>query len=422
MRKVFLFILLVIVLVSLSWFKDLLAQDLSKVSDEQKKELLRLYKSKNATVPESKDTYSTPEIFDDSLAAPDNPVMAGQAPIDALSKHRDNEKEKVISRGLKAELPTFEELKPFGYDLFENASENSSSVDIATTADYVLGPGDNILVYLWGRVEKEYNLTLDREGKVFVPQVGEIVGWSLSLEKFQERAIRQFSRVYSDFDLTISLGKIRSIRIYVTGEVKRPGAYTVSSLTSLFNAIYTAGGPNERGSMRSIKLMRAGKEAAIVDLYKFLLEGDNAFDARLESGDLIFVPVAGTMVAIRGEVKRPAWYEISNNETALTLLHLAGDQTAEAHLDRVMLERVSGKAEWEVLDLNLNQSATSSSGDMALKDGDRVTVYSIFDFKRNMVSIAGQVKHAGCYERNDSTKVADLLNRGQLQAYDVYYD
>jgi len=420
MRKVFFFVLLVIVLVSLNWFKDLLAQDLSNMSDDQKEQLLKLYKSKKSSPSESGDVYTTPDIFEDSLDAKATNVQKNLNAKDILSSHREAPLVQTPLAG--KQLADFAELKPFGFDLFESTSENEPPVDIATTSDYVLGPGDNILIYLWGRVEKEYNLTFDREGKVFVPQVGEIIGWGLTLEQLKTRTEKQFSKVYSDFELTISLGKIRSMRIYVTGEVKRPGAYTVSSLTSLFNAIYTAGGPNERGSMRNIKLMRAGKSEATVDLYKFLLEGDNSVDARLQTGDLIFVPVAGTRVAIRGEVKRPALYELSGSETALNLLSLAGEPTAEAHLDRVMLERVSGKAEWEVLDLNLNKQSTAAADDILLKDGDRMTVYSIFDFKRNMVSIAGHVKHPGYYERNDSTKVADLITRGQLQPYDVYLE
>lgn len=420
MRKVFFFSLLVIVLVSLSWFKDLLAQDLSKVSDEQKKELLNLYNSKKIAKSSNSEVYTTPEIYNDSAVKKSDSDFSQLDSNNPLSAHRNQAWAKTGT--MEKKLADFEELKPFGFDLFENAAENDQPVDIATTSDYVLGPGDNILIYLWGRVEKEFNLTFDREGKVFVPQVGEVIGWGLTLEQFKTRVQKQFSKAYSDFDLTVSLGKIRSMRIYVTGEVRRPGAYTVSSLTSLFNAIYTAGGPNERGSMRNIKLMRAGKPEATVDLYKFLLEGDNSTDARLQTGDLIFVPVAGTRVAIRGEIKRPALYELSGNETALTLLNLAGQPTAEAHLDRVMLERVSGKAEWEVLDLNLNQKSGANLNDILLKDGDRMTVYSIFDQKRNMVAIAGQVKHPGYYERNDSTKIADLILRGQLQPYDVYYE
>lgn len=421
MKRVFAFVILVIVLVSLSWFKDLLAQDLSELTDEQKKELLQQFKSKRPVQSESGDVYVTPEIYGD-LQEVRSGAKDGASSQDALGAHREVSKVVTVAGSFRKQLVNFEELRPFGYDLFESAAYENQTIDIATTSDYVLGPGDNILVYLWGRVEKEYNLTLDREGKVFVPQVGEIIGWGLTLEQFQVRAAKQFSKVYSDFQLTISLGKIRSIRIYVTGEVKRPGAYTVSSLTSLFNAIYTAGGPNERGSMRRIKLMRSGKSEAIVDLYKFLLEGDNSVDARLQTGDLIFVPVAGTRVAIRGEIKRAAWYELSGTETAQDLLQLAGQPTAEAHLDRVMLERVSGKAEWEVLDLNLNQNAADSTGDISLKDGDRMTVYSIFELKKNMVAIAGHVRHAGYYERNDSTRIADLINRGQLQPYDVYFE
>lgn len=416
MRKVFFFSLLVIVLVSLSWFKDLLAQDLSNVSVEQKKELLKLYNSKKSAKTSGSEVYTTPEIYNDMLDDERDQLYVK----DPLGAHREQSLEATSI--LKKKLADFSELKPFGFDLFESAEANDQPVDIVTTSDYVLGPGDNVLVYLWGRVEKEFNLTFDREGKVFVPQVGEVIGWGLTLEQFKARVQKHFSKVYSDFDLTVSLGKIRSMRIYVTGEVKRPGAYTVSSLTSLFNAIYTAGGPNGRGSMRNIKLMRAGKSEATVDLYKFLLEGDNSVDARLQTGDLIFVPVAGTRVAIRGEIKRPALYELTGNETALTLLNLAGQPTAEAHLDRVMLERVSGKAEWEVLDLNLNQKTGTGVNDILLEDGDRMTVYSIFDLKRNMVAIAGHVKHPGYYERNDSTKIADLIIRGQLQPYDVFYE
>ena len=425
MRKILFFVLLVIVLVSLSWFKDLLAQDVSKLTDDQKEQLMKLYKSKKTTQPESPGVYTTPDIFEDSTAAKTKNIKEKLDLTDPLRSHREAalaQGSTALSSMTRKQMSNFEDLKPFGYDLFENSVESEAPVDIATTSDYVLGPGDNILVYLWGRVEKEFNLTFDREGKVFVPQVGEIIGWGLTLEQFKTRAEKQFAKAYSDFDLTISLGKIRSIRIYVTGEVKRPGAYTVSSLTSLFNAIYAAGGPNERGSMRHIKLMRSGKPEAIVDLYKFLLEGDNSIDARLQTGDLIFVPVAGTRVAIRGEIKRPALYELTGNETALDLLELAGQPTAEAHLDRVMLERVSGKAEWEVIDLNLNQNCPDSIRNQVLKDGDRVTIFSIFDFKRNMVAIAGHVKHPGYYERDDTTRVSDLIKQGQLQLYDVYYE
>ncbi|MCH7689616.1 MAG: SLBB domain-containing protein [candidate division Zixibacteria bacterium] len=422
MRKIIFFVTLVIVLVSLNWFRELTAQDLSNISDEQKAKLLKIYKARNSGVPDKPRVYKTPEIYEDSANFRlDLRKTEIEAPTELSTLARHLQRKGTAAASGKKKLVAFEDLKVFGMELFESAGNITQPVDIATSSDYVLGPGDNVLIYLWGRVEKEYNLTIDREGKIFVPQVGELVVWGLTLEQFKARAIKQFSKVYSDYNLTISLGKIRSIRIFVTGEVKRPGAYTVSSLTSLFNAIYTAGGPNQRGSMRYIRLMRSGKEQSVVDLYKFLLEGNNSIDVRLQTGDLIFVPVAGTRVAIRGEVKRQAKYELIGQETALDLLALAGQPTAEAHLDRVMLERVTGKSEWEVLDLNLNQ-ARGPVDAVVLQDGDRITVASIFDFKKNMVSITGHVKHPGFYERNDTTRVSDLLKRAQLQPYDVYYD
>ena len=254
MRKIIFFITLVIVLVSLNWFRELVAQDLSNVSNEQRAELLQLYKAQKSGVSDKPRVYKTPEIYADSANYQSKfrkTETEDSTKLSTLGRHL--QRKNTAADLVKKSLVNFEDLKVFGMELFEGAENIAQPVDIATTSDYVLGPGDNVLIYLWGRVEKEYNLTIDREGKIFVPQVGELVIWGLTLKQFKTRAIKQFSKVYSDYNLTISLGKIRSIRIFVTGEVKRPGAYTISSLTSLFNAIYSAGGPNRRGSMRNIK-------------------------------------------------------------------------------------------------------------------------------------------------------------------------
>lgn len=423
--RVLILVLFVIVLVSVTWFKMLVAQDLSKLTVEEKYRLLKESQKKLPQGPES-EYYQSPPIFDDT-----HMPGSGVAKMEELSKgmapgERDST---LVSSSTSPDthpldsghMPEFEQLRPFGMNLFQGPQQIDPPIDIASAADYILGPSDNVIIYLWGRVEKEYNLTLDREGKVFIPRVGEIIGWGLTLEKFTQRAQKQFSTVYSEFDLTVSLGKIRSIRLYVTGEVKRPGAYTVSSLTSLFNAIYIAGGPNERGSMRTIKLMRNGKPITTVDLYKLLLKGDNSTDIRLQTGDVVFVPVAGPRVAIRGEMNRSAVYELKGGETAFDLLALAGNSTPQAYLDRVMLERISPTNEWEVLDLNLNTENGLPIDTLMLTDGDRLTVFSIYDAKTNMVAIFGRVKHPGYYERNDSTRVSDLISQSQLQPYDIYY-
>ncbi|MCK4372137.1 MAG: SLBB domain-containing protein, partial [candidate division Zixibacteria bacterium] len=337
LKRILILIALMIVLVALNWFEDLVAQDLGSLTEEQKTKLIEEYRQQAALKGET-GYYQTPAEVDGSSSLPpaagDSKLSLDPAPA-------------------PAKLPPHE-LRPFGIEFFAQSTEMAPPADIASLDDYVLGPGDNLIIFLWGRVEKEYNLTVDREGKLFIPTVGELTVWGLSLEQFTQRAQKRFAAVYSDFELTCSLGRIRSIRIFITGEVQRPGAYTVSSLVSLFNALSLAGGPNERGSMRLIKLMKKGQPKATVDLYRLLLEGDNSTDIRLESGDVIFVPVAGARVAIEGEIKRPGIYELKGGETAGDLLALAGSPTAQAYLDRILLERVSDYDHWEVLDLNLN--------------------------------------------------------------------
>ncbi|MBU0982413.1 MAG: SLBB domain-containing protein [candidate division Zixibacteria bacterium] len=407
MRKFLIVVLAIIILVCLNWFTDAVAQDLKidGLSAEQKKALLQRYDATGAE--EDTGAYRTPEIFsNDGLARrPETPDdTPTSTPVDGSPA-----------------LTPFSELEPFGTGLFADARDVVPPNDVAADDDYVLGPGDNILVNLWGRVEQEYALVVNREGKITIPRAGEILAWGKTLGEFEPLLKQRLSSVYSGFELSVSLGKIRSIRLYLTGEVKRPGAYTVSSLTSLFNALYLAGGPGPNGSMRSIRVMRNGKQVAEADLYRFLLEGDNSSDVRLQSGDAIFVPVAGPRVAIRGRINRPAIYELKHNETALDVLALAGNARPEAYLDRVMLERVSGRDQWAVIDLNLNDAVPDSTDRMPMLDGDRMTVFSVFELKHNMVAAFGLVQHPGYYERNDSTTISELLSRSKLQPYDVYY-
>lgn len=425
-RLIFL-LLLVIVLVSLNWFRVVLAGPLDQLSEEEKARLVDKYRRTQSNTPKT-NVYQTPELYEDvdgdprddhrttdSMKAAENDGESKSA----LSQHRH-----LSQTGLSTDRPAlieFSELTPFGMELFSGPQDANPPADVSASDDYQLGPGDHLVVYVWGRAEKEYQLTVDREGKVFIPTAGELLAWGLTLNQFEQKAQRLLSTVYSDFELNVSLGKIRSMRIYVTGEVKNPGAYTVSSLTSLFNAIYIAGGPNERGSMRDIQLVRAGEPVANVDLYRLLLAGDNSTDLRLRTGDVVFVPVAGPRVAIRGEIKRPAIYELSGSQSARDLLGLAGRPTAQAYLDRVMLERISGNGEWEVRDLDLSSTDSTDTASIVLKDGDRLTIFSIFQAKKNMVAVFGHVKHPGYFERNERTRVSDIVKRAQLQPYDVYY-
>jgi polysaccharide export outer membrane protein len=414
MSKRLIILIVVIILVCLNWFRKATAQDISNLNDVDRKALMERLNNPEVKKPE-RQTYESPVIYSTDTTS----LIQVPDTLQRPQRQKPKPPQKKTIPG-QPELTPFEDLLPFGTELFSGPRESSPPDDIASTSDYILGPGDNIIVSLWGQVENEYTLTVDREGRVFVPQVGEMVVLGRTLADFQDQIRVKFNGIYTSFDLSVSLGKIRSIRVYLTGEVYRPGAYTVSSLTSLFNALYLAGGPTANGSMRDIRLMRNGNKVASVDLYRFLLEGDNSSDARLESGDAIFVPVAGPRVAIRGKIRRPAIYELSGEQTARQLLTLAGNASADAYLNRVMLERVSGRDDWQVLDLNLaDDSATMN--DVALTDGDRLTLFSVFDMKRNMVAAFGLVKHPGYYERDDSTRISDLIERAQLQPYDVHF-
>lgn len=390
MKQFLLLLLLIIILVAVSWFKPVFCQTLDN------NELIQKYGQFQSHMTGADSAYKSPEIFGEQPAA--------QAPVANVNEGNQQVKES---------------LEPFGYDLFGSPSELSPPSDVADLSDYVLGPGDNIVIYLWGKVEKEYNLTVDRQGKIFIPKMGEIVVWGMPMEEFESKATQKLSTIYTDFKISVSLGKIRSIRIYMTGEVKKPGAYTISSLTTLFNALYLAGGPNKRGSMRDIKLIRNNEIETTLDLYQFLLKGDSKTDVRLESGDAVFIPVSGSRVTIKGEIKRPGIYELLGREKVSQLLELAGGRTAEAYLDRIMLDRISPNDEREVRDLNLNADHNGVD-DIELADGDILSLFSVYEMKRNIVCIDGMVKHPGEFERTDTTTLKSLIESGELLPENVY--
>jgi protein involved in polysaccharide export with SLBB domain len=320
-------------------------------------------------------------------------------------------------------------LKLFGYNMFEGTPESFSPVLEATPPqDYRLGPGDNILVNVWGRVDLQLDLTVDREGKVFIPKAGEISAWGRTLDEFQDQLDRQLSAIYSDFQLSVTLGRIRRNKIFVYGEVKRPGGYTTSSLATLFNALYLAGGPSETGSLRKIKHLRHNKVVAEIDLYRFLVQGDNSQDSKLESGDVIFVPVVGPLVTISGQVKRPAIYEIWGNEKISDLIALAGGATAEALLEKLFVDRIGPDDNRLVYDVDLSESTLQtnpqvySDFDLALRDGDRIRVPSAFDLWHNIVKIMGNVKHPGVFGLRDSMRVIDLIDGGEQLQNNTYME
>ena len=415
MKKLLILIIIVILLVAVGWFRPAFCNELDSLEMIQAKSGLDLnrYLMQKKDAGALNDSYKSPDFFDRGQAG---------SPSDISNSNSSSSSTIIVEKIEPVQPKSSGGLEPFGYDLFNGTSGMLSAPDVASADDYILGPGDDLIIYVWGKVEKEYDLTVDRQGRIFIPKVGELTAWGVTLADLELQLNQKLAAIYTDFKLSVSLGKIRSIRIYITGEAKKPGTYTVSSLTTLFNALYLAGGPNLRGSMRNIELIRDNKIEKTVDLYQFLLKGDSKSDVRLSSGDAIFIPVSGPQATIAGEVKRPAIYELLGGEKVSQLIDLAGGPTAEAYLDRISLERISENDERQAIDLNLNPKKGNKIDDFELVDGDKLKIFSCYEMKRNVVFIAGMVKHPGEIERTESTTMKDLINQAELLPENVYYD
>ena len=193
--------------------------------------------------------------------------------------------------------------------------------------DYILGPGDEVIIDIWGMVDAHYQTVIDHTGAITLPKIGRLHLWGLSYQEAKELFTAQLNKYYLNVQSSFTLGNLRTIKVFVLGEAVSPGGYEVSSLATLFQVLYLAGGPNSRGSMRYIKLWRNNKVIAEVDLYHFLLSGDNKEDIKLQSQDTIFIPLTEKLVVITGSVRRPAFYELKEEKTLSDLINLAGGLT-----------------------------------------------------------------------------------------------
>ena len=359
---------------------------------------------------EAAEVFETPEIY--GITALD-----GQS-VPPTGQEKPNTPEPNPADADKSKHPS---LSLFGYDLFDApSSEFFVPSETPVPANYVLGPGDQIIVNLWGRVEKTFLLTIDREGKVFIPKAGEITLWGATPKDAEARLTKFLSKIYSEFELSLILGKIKSIKVYVYGEVKKPGAYTVSSLATLFNVLYLSGGPAENGSLRRIQLSRSGGEVVRVDLYDLLLHGRNS-DIRLDNNDVIFVPIISTTAAIKGQVKRPAIYELLGDETMSDLIALAGGLKPDAYLERVLVSRIENNSCRVLIDVNLADGQNEADIDI-VHDGDMIEVFSIHDFQEKFVRLEGRVKYPGSFEFKPGMRVTDLIDDGNRLLIDSYRD
>jgi len=308
-----------------------------------------------------------------------------------------------------------EGIKIFGMEIFAQApSIFEPVIEASVGPDYIIGPEDNLIIELWGKFETVYNLVVDRDGKIFIPNVGAVYVYGLSLTQLQKLLQEKFAMVYTNFKMNITLGKLRTIKVFVVGEVTRPGAYTLSALATAFNAIYAAGGPTPKGSMREIKLIRENKLIDTIDLYKFLLEGDKSQDHRLSAGDTIFIPLRETLVGITGEVNRPAMYELKKGTNLSNLIKMAGGVKPTGYLHRVQVERIQHHEKNIIEDIELDTLYKDENKDIELLDGDFILIFPIPKQTYKYVELAGMVERPGRYALKEKMTIGNLLELGKL--------
>jgi len=321
------------------------------------------------------------------------------------------EKSKTID-GLKQrekEKNTGEEsLKPYGYDLFAGSPSTFAPVsDIPVPSDYVVGPGDVVVLQLYGKENVKREIVVTREGLLQIPEIGPVTVVGLSYRELKEHLNKLISKKMIGVNISITMGSLRSIRIFVLGEAYRPGSYTVSSLSTIINALFFSGGVTDLGSLRHIQLKRRGNLIGELDLYDLLLKGDTSADARLLPGDVIFIPTIGKTVGVSGEVKRPAIYELKHERNAKQVLELAGGLLATAYPGISRIERINSEGERTLIDVDLK----TVKGQMTLvSDTDILKVYSISDTYEKVVTLKGHVKRPGGFALRSELRVSDIIS------------
>jgi protein involved in polysaccharide export with SLBB domain len=342
--------------------------------------------------------------------------------------HRTAPYNMLSLRDLYTQLPQQEgKLKRYGSDVFQRRDAYSTNqigpngrstpLDVPAGPDYIVGPGDTLTITLWGGISQSLTRTIDRDGKLNLPDAGPIQVAGLSLEQVQSVTTDALKRQYRSVQVAVTVARLRSIRIYVVGDVQRPGAFDISSLSTPLNALFAAGGPTSVGSLRVVRHYRGRQLMGEIDLYDFLLHGVQNED-RLQSGDTIAVPPAGPQIAVYGAVKRPAIYELKTETTLAQVLEDAGGATVSAALGHIVVDRIDANHQRETVSLDLpagssSESARATIAAFAVHDGDRVHVAAILPYSQRVVYMEGHVLRPGRTPYRDGMRLSDVLHSYQ---------
>jgi protein involved in polysaccharide export with SLBB domain len=294
----------------------------------------------------------------------------------------------------------------YGADLFRRVPSTFAPLDMTPVpSDYVVGPSDELRIHVWGQVNFQTIVRVDRSGEIFLPQIGPVHVAGMPFSALDAHLRAAVGRIFHNFDLTVDVGQIRAIQIYVSGQARRPGVYTVSSLSSLADALFVSGGPSVQGSMRHSQLRRGSEEVTDFDLYDLLIHGDKSKDVKLQAEDVIFIPPVGPQVAAIGSVRNPAIYELRENETLAGLLAHAGGVTSVASEARISIERIEDHRNRQAMEIAYNESGLATP----LADGDLVRVYSIVPQYQKTVILRGNIANPGRFAWHAGMHVSDLI-------------
>ena len=325
---------------------------------------------------------------------------ASNPPANRLLVERRNEFQVFLREAAGLNLPIF------GHEIFQDAPTTFAPVEnIPVTPEYAVGPGDEILLRGWGQVDIDLRLVVDRAGSIQIPRVGNVTVAGLKFQELQPFLKAQIGRVFQNFDLNVNLGQLRSIQVFVVGQVNRPGNYTISSLSTLVNAVFASGGPSASGSMRAIQLKRGNKVVTELDLYDLLLGGDKSKDAPLLPGDVIYIPPIGPLVAMTGVVNVPAIYEIKEKTALEDALRWSGGLATTASGRKATIERIQDRQVRKVDEFLLDKEGLQQ----LLQDGDMVKIYAVSTRFDRVVTIRGNVADPMHFPWKAGLRVKDLI-------------
>jgi protein involved in polysaccharide export with SLBB domain len=388
------------------------------LSDAQIKQLLERAKSTNMSFQQLEaEAMSRGLPYSEAVK-----LRARVAEIEKGARVSDNssvENERLFQKseflGTKKEIPELidekQTLRVYGHEFFNRTNLSfEPNINVPTPQKYVLGSGDQIIIEVWGASQQRYAVTISPDGFVSIPNLGVVLLNGLTIEKASQLIVSRLSTIYSGLRgpnpntfANVSLGQIRSISVTIIGDIYQPGNYTLPALASAFNAIFLAGGPNEIGSFRNIRLIRNGDVVAELDLYEFFAKGQNVANVRLQDDDIIFVPTYNNHVIFDGEVKRPAIYELKNSETLSDLVSISGGFSAKGYSQRLKIFRKT-TSQQKILDVE--ESLFSS---FLMQNGDSIQVERVLDRFENLVTIQGAVFREGEYAYRDGLTLTKLI-------------